>query len=316
MVAVGPDLDPLADHRRNPERVGRAAGVPLATVRESNHKRGGRRREGVGEVDVAVADADKVVIVQPDEGLVDGFGRSTLEVCDEFFEGNWTAPVQEGSQNPLGQRCLPGGTSRQAPAFHVEGDEFICRQDHQIRHSRHPPLIWTHDKVCSSYRLKDLSARGQRMDATGRIAIGRLAKHTGTNVETIRYYERMGLWTAPPRSEGGYRLYGTEHLKRLHFIRRARLLGFSIGEIRTLLRLADERKRPCADVRAVADAHLKDVRAKIADLRRMERVLKATVARCTAGKRSDCPLIEALYQNGSTLDLHGSRGGPDQSPRP
>src|SRR5712692_1711277 len=139
------------------------------------------------------------------------------------------------------------------------------------------------------------------MDAPGRIVIGKLARHTGTNVETVRYYERMGLWAAPSRSAGGYRLYGTEHLKRLNFIRRARLLGFSIGEVRTLLRLADERKRPCAEVRVVAEAHLADVRSKIADLRRMETVLKETVARCAQGRRSDCAVIEALYRNGSAV---------------
>ena len=144
------------------------------------------------------------------------------------------------------------------------------------------------------------------MDGTGRIAIGGLSKHTGTNIETIRYYERVALLPAPARSSGGYRLYGTDHLKRLTFIRRARALGFSIGEVRTLLRLADERKRPCAEVRVVADAHLKDVRAKIADLRRMERVLKATVARCALGKRVHCPVIEALYRDGSVVvDLDG-----------
>ena len=137
------------------------------------------------------------------------------------------------------------------------------------------------------------------MDGTERIAIGRLSKHTGTNIETIRYYERVGLLPVPPRSSGGYRLYSTNHLKRLNFIRRARALGFSIGEIRTLLRLADERKRPCDEVRVVADAHLKDVRAKIADLRRMERVLKATVARCASGERTACAVIEALYRDWS-----------------
>jgi len=131
---------------------------------------------------------------------------------------------------------------------------------------------------------------------TGRIAIGGLSKHTGTNIETIRYYERVGLLPAPARSSGGYRLYETEHLKRLNFIRRARTLGFSIGEVRTLLQLADERQRPCAEVRVVADAHLKDVQAKIADLRRMERVLKTTLARCASGKRTHCPMIEALYR--------------------
>jgi len=122
------------------------------------------------------------------------------------------------------------------------------------------------------------------MDAADvRIAIGSLSQRTGTNVETIRYYERVGLLAAPARSLGGYRLYGTGQLKRLIFIRRARALGFSIDEVRTLLRLADERKRPCSEVRVVAEAHLKDVHAKIADLRRMERVLKTTVARCAQG---------------------------------
>ena len=133
------------------------------------------------------------------------------------------------------------------------------------------------------------------MEEMGPIAIGRLSKQTGTNIETIRYYERVGVLPAPARSSGGYRLYGIAHLKRLNFIRRARALGFSIGEVRTLLRLADERKRPCAEVRVVAEAHLHDVRAKIADLRRMERVLKATVTRCASGQRSHCPVIEALY---------------------
>jgi MerR family transcriptional regulator, mercuric resistance operon regulatory protein len=94
---------------------------------------------------------------------------------------------------------------------------------------------------------------------------------------------------------GGYRLYSKDHLKRLTFIRRARKLGFSVDDVRKLLKLADERKRPCAEVRVVAGAHLEDVRAKIADLRAMERVLRDTVARCADGQKADCPLIEALY---------------------
>src|SRR5215510_4704582 len=97
------------------------------------------------------------------------------------------------------------------------------------------------------------------MEETGRIAIGALSKHTGTNIETIRYYERVGLLPAPARSSGGYRLYRTDHLKRLNFVRRARALGFSIGEVRTLLKLADERKRPCAEVKAEAKAQRRDV---------------------------------------------------------
>ena len=138
------------------------------------------------------------------------------------------------------------------------------------------------------------------MDGTARLTIGRLAKVTGTNVETIRYYERMGLWSAPSRSGGGYRLYRTEHHKRLTFIRRARLLGFSIAEVRRLLRLADERRRPCAEARVIAETHLADVRNKIADLRTMERVLKETVARCAAGTGSHCPLIDALHRDGTS----------------
>jgi MerR family mercuric resistance operon transcriptional regulator len=135
---------------------------------------------------------------------------------------------------------------------------------------------------------------------TAPIAIGALSGRTGTSVETIRYYERAGLLPEPARSPGGYRLYGTEHLKRLVFIRRARALGFSIDEVRTLLRLADERRRPCAEVRVVAEAHLEEVHAKIADLRAMERVLTDTVARCADGRRSPCPLIEALYREAAT----------------
>jgi len=127
-------------------------------------------------------------------------------------------------------------------------------------------------------------------------AIGSLAQRTGANVETIRYYERVGLLPAPARSAGGYRLYGIAHVKRLMFIRRARALGFSIDEVRTLLKLADERKRPCAEVRVVAEGHLEDVRTKIADLKAMERVLKDTVSRCAKGTGSHCPVIEALYR--------------------
>ena len=138
------------------------------------------------------------------------------------------------------------------------------------------------------------------MPDTGRIAIGALSKHTGTNIETIRYYERVGLLPAPARSSGGYRLYETDHLKRLSFIRRARALGFSLAEVRTLLALADQRRRPCAEVRGVAAAHLEDVKGKIADLEAMERVLADTIARCEAGSGSHCPMIDALYTSGDS----------------
>ena len=146
--------------------------------------------------------------------------------------------------------------------------------------------------------------------ASGRFAIGTLSKGTGCKVETIRYYERSGLLPAPARSPGGYRLYGAEHLKRLAFVRRARALGFSIDEVRQLLELADHHRRPCAGARRVAASHLDDVRARLADLRAMERVLKETVARCGQGTGPHCPLIEALYREEPEP---GSRGSGDKT---
>lgn len=136
------------------------------------------------------------------------------------------------------------------------------------------------------------------MDRTSSpIAIGALSRATGVNIETIRYYERVGLLPAPPRSLGGYRLYGHDHARRLLFIRRARALGFALDEVRTLLRLGDKRERSCAAVRDLAGTHLADVRGKIADLRRMERILAEMVATCADGMLPDCPLIETLYRS-------------------
>jgi MerR family transcriptional regulator, mercuric resistance operon regulatory protein len=122
-----------------------------------------------------------------------------------------------------------------------------------------------------------------------------LARRTGSNLETVRYYEKVGLLPAPPRTAAGYRDYDTTHEQRLRFVLRARELGFSLDEIRELLRLVDERDPPCAEASAVAAAHLDDVRAKIADLKRMERVLKDVVSQCADGTRRECPLIETLF---------------------
>ena len=126
------------------------------------------------------------------------------------------------------------------------------------------------------------------------LAIGELSKRTGCNIETIRYYEKVGLLAAPARTEGGHRMYGTAHLQRLSFIRRSRELGFTLEEVRALLRLSDERDQPCADVKEVGVAHLADVRSKIADLRAMEAALEILVVKCGDGREPVCPLIEAL----------------------
>lgn len=137
--------------------------------------------------------------------------------------------------------------------------------------------------------------RKNLQDTAPRLPIGMLSRRTGCNIETIRYYEKIGLLPAPARSEGGHRLYGHGHLMRLGFVRRARGLGFTLDEIRALLQLAEDRNRPCAEAREVAVVHLADVRAKIADLRAMEAVLAETVLRCADGKSPDCPLLETLF---------------------
>jgi Cu(I)-responsive transcriptional regulator len=126
------------------------------------------------------------------------------------------------------------------------------------------------------------------------LTIGALARRTATKVETIRYYERIGLLPAPARTSGNYRAYGAEHLGRLSFVRRARDLGFSIGQVRELLGLADQRSRSCAGVDAIARQHLIEVERKIADLRAMHRELSTIIDRCGRGAIADCRIIEAL----------------------
>lgn len=123
---------------------------------------------------------------------------------------------------------------------------------------------------------------------------GELAKRTGCNLETIRYYEKIGLIPAPPRGANGYRVYGESHVRRLRFILRARELGFAIDEIHGLLQLVDGGNQTCAEVRARTEQHLADVRAKIGDLRRIERVLATTAAACSGGDVPECPVLDAL----------------------
>lgn len=124
--------------------------------------------------------------------------------------------------------------------------------------------------------------------------IGELSRRTGVNIETIRYYERIRMVPAPPRTEGGRRVYGAGHVQTLSFIRRARELGFTIEEIRTLLALGGPEKAACADVREIAAKHLEDIRAKIADLKKLERLLARTIDRCEGGTAPECPVLEIL----------------------
>jgi MerR family mercuric resistance operon transcriptional regulator len=126
------------------------------------------------------------------------------------------------------------------------------------------------------------------------LSIGVLSRQSKVAVETIRYYERSRLLPAPPRSAGGYRMYSSAHVDRLRFIRRARDLGLSIDEVRHLLGLADQKSKSCGKVRDLGAHHLADIRARIADLKRMERVLSRLVDACAKGELTDCPLLEAL----------------------
>ncbi len=127
-----------------------------------------------------------------------------------------------------------------------------------------------------------------------RLSIGELAKRTGVHVETIRYYERIGLLPAPPRTPGGRRSYAEAHIRVLTFIRRGRQLGFPIGDIRALLGLAAPSDACCGEVEKIARAHLESIKAKIADLSKLERVLSETVSQCRGDDAPFCPVLDAL----------------------
>lgn len=134
---------------------------------------------------------------------------------------------------------------------------------------------------------------GDRVGAKGLQRAG-LARRTGCNLETVRYYEKIGMMPEPPRTAAGYRVYDEGHVARLRFIMRGRELGFSLDELRGLLLLVDRGTRTCAEVKERTDRHLADIHAKIADLRRIERVLKATAAQCSGEEVPECPILDAL----------------------
>ncbi|MEO3433261.1 helix-turn-helix domain-containing protein [Inquilinus sp. CAU 1745] len=125
-------------------------------------------------------------------------------------------------------------------------------------------------------------------------SIGALAKATGCKVETIRYYERIGLLPAPARTGSGYRAYSPAHRDRLSFIRRSRDLGFPLEDIREMLRLSDDRERPCAEIDEIARGHLGEVKRKIADLKALGAELDSMISQCRHGAVSDCGIIGAL----------------------
>lgn len=124
--------------------------------------------------------------------------------------------------------------------------------------------------------------------------IGELANATATNVETVRYYEKIGLLPPPARTSSNYRAYGDAHLARLSFIRRARDLGFTLDAVRELLTLSDDKSQSCEAVDGIARVHLGEVDRKIADLTALRTELARVLGSCRHGTVADCQIIETL----------------------
>jgi DNA-binding transcriptional MerR regulator len=136
--------------------------------------------------------------------------------------------------------------------------------------------------------------------------IGSLATRTGVKVETIRYYEQVGLLPEPERTDGNQRRYGKRHMERLAFIKHGRDLGFSVESIRTLLNLSDRPDMACEEAHKAAAAHLDEVREKIARLRSLEKELARITASCSGGHQvKDCAVIEALADHSLCKEDHG-----------
>lgn len=125
---------------------------------------------------------------------------------------------------------------------------------------------------------------------------GQLARELDCNAETIRYYEQINLLPPPSRAVNGYRVYGVATVRRLRFLLRARELGFTISELRSMLGLVDGGDYTCGDIRAITIGHLEHVRRKIIDLQRLERTLAGIASKCAGGSVPECPIIDALYE--------------------
>ncbi|NQD37926.1 helix-turn-helix domain-containing protein [Permianibacter sp. IMCC34836] len=129
--------------------------------------------------------------------------------------------------------------------------------------------------------------------------ISEAAAASGCHVETIRYYESVGLVPKPMRTGSGYRAYAPADVDRLRFISRGRELGFSLEEIRSLLRLNDDPKLSCGDVDALARTHLTDIHQRIEELTRMAGELERVISQCAGGERGTCSILGALRRRGN-----------------
>ena len=130
------------------------------------------------------------------------------------------------------------------------------------------------------------------------LGIGELSRTTGCPIETIRYYERLGLFDKPHRTEGGHRLYNLTQQKRLQFIVKARQLGFSLEKTRELLSLSENNTRSCDDALQLVENNVADIQQKITQLQLMEKSLRELAGGCRSccpnAKAPDCSIIDAL----------------------
>jgi Cu(I)-responsive transcriptional regulator len=124
--------------------------------------------------------------------------------------------------------------------------------------------------------------------------IGTAAEQAGVNVQTLRYYERRGLLPRAPRRPSGFREFPDDAVRIVRFVKRAQDLGFTLDEVEELLRLRNEKRRDRGRIRAVAEARVRDIDRKIAELQAMEKALTHLIHCCEEGSRLECPIIEAL----------------------
>jgi len=140
------------------------------------------------------------------------------------------------------------------------------------------------------------------------LAIGALSRQTGTKVQTIRYYEQIGLMNEAGRTSGGQRRYFEKDLDRLAFIRHSRQLGFSLDSIRELLELSDNPSRSCAEVDSIARRQLRQVEQRLKRLRSLKKELKRMVAECKGDSVADCKVLEVLRDHSECLTDHEGIG--------
>src|SRR5260221_3594696 len=248
---------------RKPVVIGRPHAPCLACRRQPNvhaktadRRRRGRRRQWQGKpggMALRVARGCRATHLQDRANRAASEGRSTT-------------PPRRRQQG----RRPQARSRRHRRWFRVLGRPFRC-----CRSSPHcsSPEYNQHATACSRYRLKRKRGPLTATQSAG-MQIGELARQSGCNVETIRYYERVGLLPAPPRSAGRYRLYDSPHVRRLAFLRRARELGFTLDQVRALLALsAKDGRDACAEVHNLAAEHLTEEPARIPDLAAMERIL-------------------------------------------